>query len=154
MTGQTVSVFGFDENAPPLQHVPIATCMTAHTLPSGETIILVMHQALYLGKKHKDSLLCPNQLRLNGVRVDDCPKHLALGLNTRHSIIFEEDDLSIPLEMDGTISYFETHLPTSSEINNCRHIVLTSPEEWDPKSDTFAKEERKFAELDSGDRLH
>ena len=126
--------------------------MTAHTLPDGETVILVVHQALYMGRKHSGSLLCPNQLRCNGVRVDDCPKHLGLGLNTRHSIISKEDDLEIPLEMDGTISYFETHVPTKAEINKCRHIVLTSPEEWDPKSDDFGRNERLTAELDTGDR--
>ena len=45
-TGQTVSVYGFDDDAPPLQNIPIATCMTAHTLPDGETVILVVHQVL------------------------------------------------------------------------------------------------------------
>ena len=90
-TDQTVTVYGFDENAPPLQNIPIATCMTAITLPTGEVVILVMHQALFLGKKHKNSLLCPNQLRKHGVRVDDCPKHLSFDMKSTHSIIFEED---------------------------------------------------------------
>ena len=80
----TVTVYGFDENAPPLRNVPIATCMTATVLPTGETIILVVHQAMFLGDKHKGSLLCPNQLRYNGVRVDDCPRHLSLGMNSGH----------------------------------------------------------------------
>ena len=153
-TGQTVSVYGFDDHAPPLQDVPVATCMSALTLPNGDTKILVMHQALFLGRKHKDSLICPNQLRCNGVRVDDCPKHLALGLNTRHSIFFEEENLSIPLNLDGTISYFDSHLPTREEINTCQHLVLTSLEEWDPRSDDFDLEERKIAQLDSGDNLN
>ena len=117
LTGETLSVYGFDDDAPPLQNIPIATCMTAHTLPDGEVIILVVHQALYFGKKHIGSLLCPNQIRCNGVRVDDCPKHLGLGLNTRHSVISEEDDISIPLCMDGIMNNFETHLPTKREIN-------------------------------------
>ena len=153
MTGQTVSVYGFDDDAPPLRNIPIATCITGYTLPTGETVILVLHQALYLGKTHEGRLLCPNQLCQHGIRVDDCPKHLALGLNTTHSITSKEDDLVIPLNMDGTISYFDTHLPSKAEIRDCKHIVLTSPEEWDPKSDVFDKEERKFAALDSGDRL-
>ena len=103
-------------------------------------------------RKHSGSLLCPNQLHCNGVRVNDCPKHLRLGLTTRHSIISKEDDLKIPLEMDGTISYFKTHVSTKAKINKCCHIVLTSPEEWDPKSNNFVKNGSLKAELDTGDR--
>ena len=54
-TGKTGSVYGFDDDAPPLQNIPIATCMTAHTLLDGEVVILVVHQALYFGKKHSVS---------------------------------------------------------------------------------------------------
>ena len=141
LTDQTVSVYGFDENAPPITNVPVATCVTAHTLPTGETIILVLHQALFLGKKHKGSLLCPNQMRQHRVRVDDCPKHLSLGMNSTHSLHFPEEDVQIPLDLDGTISYFETHIPSQKELTECRHITLTLPEEWDPKSDDFAIED-------------
>ena len=111
-TGETVSIYGFDDDAPPVSNVPVGTCMTAYTLETGETVILIVHQALYLGKRHQGSLLCPNQMRQHGVRVDDCPVHLSMGMNSTHSIILQEDDVTIPLQLDGTISYFNSHIPT------------------------------------------
>ena len=45
-TDQTVSVYGFDYDAPPLNNIPIATFMKDHTLPDGKTAILVVYQAL------------------------------------------------------------------------------------------------------------
>ena len=134
-TGETVSIYGFDDDAPPVSNVPVGTCMTAYTLETGETVILVVHQALYLGKRHQGSLLCPNQMRQHGVRVDDCPVHLSMGMNSTHSIILQEDDVTIPLQLDGTISYFNSHIPTKRELQECRHVELTSSTTWDPKAD-------------------
>ena len=150
-TDQSVSIHGFDDNSSPVKNVPVATCMTALTLPDGETVILVVHQALYLGNRQKHSLLCPNQLRKHGVRVDYCPKHLSLGMNSKHSITVREEDLEIPLEMDGVISYFNSHQPTPREIRDCRHIELTSQIPWDPGSKEFEQDENNYASKYSGD---
>ena len=149
-TDQSVSIHGFDDNSNPVKNVPVATCMTAITLPDGETVILVVHQALYLGEKQKHSLLCPNQLRKHGVRVDDCPRHLSLGMNSKHSITVLQDDLEISLEMDGVISFFNSHQPTPREIEDCRHIELTSPMVWDPGSEEFQQDECNYTHKASG----
>ena len=73
-----------------------------------------------------------------------------MGLITRDSTISKEDDLEIPLDMDGTVSYFEIYVSTKAKIDKFFHIVLTSPEEWDPKSDDFGKNECHTAELGTG----
>ena len=49
--------------------------------------------------------------------------------------------LRIQLELDGVISYMPTQLPTQKEVNNCIHVTLTSPIEWDPYSEVFAQQE-------------
>jgi hypothetical protein len=55
--------------------VPVATVATAYDCPTtGKTHILVINEALYFGDKMSNTLLCPNQLRANGIRVDDCPR--------------------------------------------------------------------------------
>ena len=73
-TGQTFSVYGFDDDvAHFLQNIPIDTCMSAHTLPDVETLIVVAQQALYMERNHSDSLPCLNQSCCNDVRVDDFP---------------------------------------------------------------------------------
>jgi hypothetical protein len=151
-TGNYVSIHSWDSDAPPVQDIPIATCATAHTFPDGTTIILVFNQALFLGDAHENSLICPNQLRCNGIMVDECPRHLANGSKTTHSIHVHEDEMTIPLEMDGVISYFSCHKPTKQELRTCERIEMTSPDEWDPKSLDFNRNERKLNVLGTQSR--
>jgi hypothetical protein len=56
-----------------MQNVPIAQMGVAYTHPdSGITYILVLNQALYV-RELPHTLINPNQLRSNGIIVDDCP---------------------------------------------------------------------------------
>ncbi len=115
---------------------------TVYTDNSGTTYILILNQALYLSEL-EHSLLNPNQMRLNGVIVDDCPQHLSNPdrLST-HSIHFPAEGVRIPLEMDGVISRFATRVPTSEELNECQWLSLTGDQEWDPHSPLFNENER------------
>ena len=71
-TGDTATVHAFSDERKPFMKVPIATCLTAWTSPkTGETFVLELHQALYFGNKLGKTLLCPNQLKDNGLT----PKH-------------------------------------------------------------------------------
>ena len=107
----------------------------AYDSPLGETFILVIPQALYLGEHISYSLLCPNQLRYNGIIVDDVPRHLAPDPNqATHSIYDPVTNLRIPLEMKGVISLFHTRRPSASEIEECPWVLLTSELDWDPHS--------------------
>ncbi len=78
-TGKSCSVVGFNRDNPKdkLTHIPIIKTATAYDTPTGETLILVIPQALYLGDYLSYSLLCPNQLRDHGIILDDVPQHLA-----------------------------------------------------------------------------
>ena len=61
-----------------MTNIPIVKAITAYDCPTtGATYILVLGQSLYLGDSVDCTLLCPNQLRSNGVIVDDVPMHLA-----------------------------------------------------------------------------
>jgi hypothetical protein len=69
---------------------------TAYSHPkTGETIILVVNQGLYMGDMLKSYLLTPNQLRHFGIIVDDCPIHLA----PDPSLFSPHDELRIPLQL-------------------------------------------------------
>jgi hypothetical protein len=58
--------------------IPVVQAGTAYTHPeTGETVILVVNQGLYMGDMLNSSLLNPNQLWSFGIIVDDCPLHLA-----------------------------------------------------------------------------
>ncbi len=116
-----------------MEDVPIVKAATAYDASNGEVYILVMNQALYLGEHMEHSLLCPNQARSNGIIVNDVPKHLALTItDTTHSIVFPEDDVTLPLELQGVISKITIRLPNIEEIENCRWLTLTSAQNGIP----------------------
>ena len=75
---------------------------------TGMTYILVLGQALLFGDKVESSLLCPNQIRSNGVIVDDIPVHLSHDNSSTHLITFPDDNITIPLKMNGCFSYIPT----------------------------------------------
>jgi hypothetical protein len=98
--------------------------------------------------KMSSSLLCPNQLRLNGLIVDDVPQHLApQNRPSSHSIQSLDDEFTLPLSLKGVISYFNTRTPTQEELDTCRWINLTNEHDWDPHSDTFQEQEENFTSL-------
>ena len=126
-----------------MQNVPIAQMGVAYTHPdSGITYILVLNQALYV-RELPHTLINPNQLRSNGIVVDDCPWHLSPNPErATHSIYIPELDLRLPLSMKGIISYLPTRYPTTKEVENCHWVELTSEKEWDPHSQDFAIKEK------------
>jgi hypothetical protein len=130
-----------------LQNVPIVQAATAYTDPeSGETFIFVVNQALYLGSNFQTALLNLNQLRSNGIIVDNCPKHLAADpASATHLIFIPYHSLRIPLELNGVISGFQSHYPSTEELENCLWIELTSDKEWDPHSREFSEREKDDA---------
>ena len=74
-TNHVVRVYPFHQDCEPIQNVPVTSVVTAWDDPNtGDTTLLIIHQALYFGDKMTNTLLCPNQLRDFGVRVDDLPR--------------------------------------------------------------------------------
>jgi hypothetical protein len=68
------SVKGFHQSFAPIHEIPVATVATAwDDLESGQTFILIIHQALYFGKQLDHSLVNPNQIRVTGIPVCDDP---------------------------------------------------------------------------------
>jgi hypothetical protein len=95
-----------------------------------------------MGDTIEHTLICPNQLRHNGVVVDDVPRHLSHDGKSTHSLYFPDEQVRLPLRLKGVISYLETRLPTQDEINNCRWLTATNDTVWDPYSDSFAEQEK------------
>ena len=143
-TGQKVKVSPFTEEYKPIEGVPIARCATAIDLNGGETLILVINEALFFGNRMTHTLLCPNQLRANGLIVDDVPKQF--DNKSRHAVVIPrtstESELVLPLEMKGIISFLQTRRPTKKELEECSHVELTSPHPWEPYSQEFGNNEK------------
>jgi hypothetical protein len=142
-TEKTCSVTPYHPKYKSMQDVPIVQAATAYTDPdSGETYMLIVNQALYIGDDLPATLINPNQLRSHGIIVDDCPKHLAPDpAKATHSIFVPQHNLSIPLQMKGVLSCFPTRYPTTQELESCIWVEMTSDKEWDPHSEEFAEQE-------------
>jgi len=93
--------YGFHSDMKPIENVPVATVATAYDQPSlQETIILIFHEALYFGDSMEHSLLCPMQLRHNGIKVDQSPRQYDPA--SIHGLLVpqeEEEDLYIPFAL-------------------------------------------------------
>jgi hypothetical protein len=108
VTNQTVNVSAFTEAHGVMQNIPVVTAAAAFDdEKAGITYILILGQCIYMGDKMNNTLLCPNQLRANGIIVDDCPHHLApVDHPSSHAIQSPDDDMIIPLLLRGVTSYF------------------------------------------------
>ena len=145
-TDKTVTVSPFSGEYSPTRNVPVATVATAWDDPTtGQTYILIINQALYFGNRVAGTLLCPNQMRQNGVTVDDVPRQF--DASSTHSLFFPKEDLRIPLDMKGVISGFTTRKPTWEEYNSCPQVEVTSPDTWSPYAEDFADKEKVVTEM-------
>jgi len=77
-------------------------------------------------------LINPNQLRENGLKVEDTPKRYNPA--SKHAIT--EDEIVIPLKSKGYISYIPVVKPSEVEVNKNPHIHMTG-ESWNPYDEDF-----------------
>jgi hypothetical protein len=142
-TDRQVSVTPFIKSLGSIQKVPIITAAIAYDNPrSRKVFILVIRQALYFPDM-KRCLLCPMQMRLNDVVLNEQPKFLTTHPTDQdHAIILE--DLTISLNIFNVASFFHGRTPTRKEYKECKRIELTYPSpEWITNSDVYAEEESK-----------
>jgi hypothetical protein len=115
----------------------------------------VFNQAIY-APRLQNSLICPTQVRLNDVKIDELPKFLSADpTDETHAIVLPSDDgmkVIIPLSLHGVTSYFTTFKPTVNEYEAAQegvdlfHLTYDEPE-WDPHSNDFHESESQL--LDS-----
>ena len=72
-TGEECSVAPFLPEYSEQENITIFTGATAHTLDTGEVIILVFGQGLWFGNRMEKSLINPNQCSAFGIPVCDDP---------------------------------------------------------------------------------
>jgi len=89
-----------------MQNVSIVQAASAYDDPeTGVTYILGFNQALDFTQSLPLTLVNPNQMRMNGIVVDDVLKHLAPNpTEASHSIFVPEHNLRIKLQMRGVLS--------------------------------------------------
>ena len=91
-------------------------------------------------------LLCPMQMRMNGLEVNDLPKFMSNTAETHH-IYVPDNDLKIPLRLNGVASTFIVRKPTAYEATSGTLPVVDmtadSPE-WDPYDEKLAENEESM----------
>ena len=118
------------------------TAATSIDLEDGTTIILILNEVLWLGNSQYTSLLNLNQVRYAGHQADDIPLFLSQG-SSIHGIK-TKDEFHIPFALKGKSSLMCIRTPTAREMEECKHIELTSDEPWDPTDVDWEENEEKF----------
>ena len=131
--GKLCEVYPFCNSYSPTCDVPVVNGALAYDDEMGNTYILIVNQALYFGDKMEHSLLCTNQVRNNGLIVDDRRvEHDWKGDGHTHSIEVPESNVIIKLESHGPTSFIPVRNPTDEELETLEWIELTSDMDWDP----------------------
>ena len=159
-----VNVHAYDPSLGSQQDMSIVNAAVAYDCPhSGEVIIFKINQAIHI-ESMSNNLLCIMQLRMNDVKVFDCPKFLTENPDAKtHSILIPPssgDDLpiAVPLSLHGVTSYFSTRRPTLYEYELAEkegrsHDLTYDSPDWDPHSSSYCDQEVAADErLDAEDR--
>lgn len=125
-----------------IKSIAIIQAATTYNNPeTGETMILILDEAIWIGDQLRHTLINPNQLHAYRVRVQDNP------FNTAPLFLsMEGNKFSMPLTCNGTILCAPTRTPTDHELHTCPHVILSSEHEWDPQNVWFPKALRTVEE--------
>ena len=141
-----VKVTGYDATQGTSTYKTVDAALAYDSPSDGQPRILVVNQAIHIPQLHHN-LLCPMQLRMNDVIVNEVPKFLCRNPgDADHAILVDGDDgetLTIPLTLSGVISQFPSWLPTRQEYDSAEvmyDMTYRSPE-WDPNDESFRARE-------------
>ena len=130
--GRTCSVHPFNESYQAMTGVNIVNVAYKYENCDGEQYVLEVNQSLNFTDTMTHSILCTNQVRHQGVIVNDVPK--VCDPNSTQDIRVDKENIVMPLEMNGPIPYIPISKPSWNDLENLPRIILTSDEvDWDPQ---------------------
>ena len=138
-SGKSCSVHPFTSTLGTAQNVPIVDAALTYDCPYiHKTYVLLLRNVLYMPDLHHN-LLPPFLMRQGGVTVDEKPKiHCSDPTSTNHSISFPDNDLRIPLQLNGIFSFFYTRDPNNDELVGCDKLFITpDASQWNPYCSSF-----------------
>ena len=133
--GQICTVHPFHEGYKPMKNIKIVNVAFAYDGDDGSTYILVVNHCLDFTQEMQHSLFCTNQLRANGLIVEDVPKLYDVTGKSRQAIILPGNNVILPLLRHGPTTYLPVRYPTDIEVQECERLDLTSDNGWNPYSD-------------------
>ena len=125
-TGRTCNFQPFSTDLGVAKDVPIVDGALPCDHPYvGIVYVLVINNSLHVPSMGHN-LIPPFVMRSGGVVVNDVPKlQCEDPAVDDHCISFDDSDLRIPLQLNGTFSYFHTRVPTERELHECEKVFLT-----------------------------
>ena len=147
---QPVRVTGYDKGKVSKPYSTVTAALGYTDEYTGDVSILIIHQAIHIPQM-KHNLLCPMQMRLNDVEVNDVPKFMVNRPTEKtHAIVASDGagEVIIPLKLKGVTSYFNSWKPTQADVDNHTTFDLTyeSPE-WDPTASQYADQEEAMLDF-------
>ena len=134
-TGRKCDVSPYTDEDEAIKNVPIVLAETAwKSLELAEIFIIILHEGLWMNTTMDHMSVNPNQLQHFSVTVKDNPNS-----NSPLCIEYPDRDFVLPLKVKGTKVLVHTRMPTGKDLAMCRHIVLSSQNEWNPHSVKFPK---------------
>jgi hypothetical protein len=109
-TNRYVTLRGYSDRSDEQERVPVVTAATTVELDNGSTVVLIFHEALYLGEGQQTSLLNLNQVRFAGHKADDIPQFLSQG-TLIHGIETMDEEHN-PFSLQGKSSLLYVRVPT------------------------------------------
>lgn len=99
-----------------------------------QNVILHLNQALLdTGRRQRETLLQPHQLRAFGVIVDDCPSRHMSVTGQPGTQCLKVDGRKIPLYFDGWKCYLHLRKPSPDDLHKYPIVQLTSPRPYEPQ---------------------
>jgi hypothetical protein len=120
VSNKKVNATEFDPTLGKVKDLDLLSAALSYDCPdTGETVILMAHQAVHVPTMTND-LLCPTQMRVNEIGIQECPKFLTQQHldDITHTLSINQDgeELMIPLVLQGVVvSYLPTQKPTMVE---------------------------------------
>lgn len=137
--GRSVTANGFANSLEPIRDLSIANVAYAFDAPTGETLIFVVNNSIYLGELMTDSLLNPIQCMQNGIRIDIRPRQFYPEESAAQTFSIPSLQAVIPVEYDGVLPFLTVRRPTDMEYDNCTHMHITSDAgDWVPHCDSIS----------------
>jgi hypothetical protein len=118
-----------------IKSAPVVQAATAHeNQETGETTMLMLNKALWMGNKMDHTLVNPNQLWACGLTVQDNPFSDSPAFTST-----EGHEFALPLTNKGTTLGASTRTATECERQTCPHVVSLSECEWNSQNVRFSK---------------
>ena len=124
-TGKECDVAPYTDAHETINSVSIVNAATEYDNPeTGDTTILILNKAIWIGETMDYTLVNPNQLRAYGMKVQYNPfAEAPIFIST------EDHDFMLPLSSKGTILRVTTRTPTYKELQTRQHVTYLSVHE-------------------------